>query len=86
MKIDLAKFGELLISRPAGHEAALVVQAYFQPASADEPIELDFSGVKVMAPSWLDAFLQTLRRHFGDRVQCLPSTNPTVVESLKVIG
>lgn len=85
MKIDLAKFGDLLISRPAGREAALVVRAYFKPAAAEEPIELDFTNVKVMAPSWLDEFLQTLRQVFGDRVQCLPSNNPTVVESLKAV-
>lgn len=86
MKIDLAKFGDLLISRPAGREAALVVRAYFQPATPDEPMELDFTNVRVMAPSWLDEFLQTLRRDFGDRVRCLPSNNPTVIESLKAIG
>lgn len=85
MKIDIAKFGDLLISRPAGREAALVVRAYFQPTSDAEPIELDFTEVKVMAPSWLDEFLQTLRALFGDRIQCLPSSNPTVVESLKAI-
>ncbi|MBI4236839.1 MAG: STAS-like domain-containing protein [Deltaproteobacteria bacterium] len=85
MKITLVKFGDLLISRPAGREAALVVQAYFQPATPDEPIELDFTGVQVVAPSWLDEFLQGLRRQFGNRVHCLPSNNPTVIESLAVM-
>lgn len=85
MILDLGKFGDLLISRPAGREAALIVKAYFQPQQAAEAIELDFSGVKVMTPSWLDEFLQGLRAQFGDRVRCLPSTNPTVVESLKAI-
>lgn len=85
MKIALVKFGDLLISRPAGREAALVVQAYFQPTTADELIELDFTGVQVVAPSWLDEFLQGLRQRFGDRVRCLPSDNPTVIESLAVI-
>lgn len=85
MKIDLAKFGDLLISRPAGREAALVVQAYFKPSDPSEFLELDFTNVKVMAPSWLDEFLQTLQHDFGDRVRCLPSDNPTVVESLKAM-
>ena len=86
MKIVLAKFGELLIARPAGREAALAARAYLHPANAQELIELDFTGVKVMTPSWLDEFLQGLRAHFGARVRCLPSDNPTVVESLKAIG
>lgn len=86
MKIELQKFGMILTSRPAGREAALVVQAYFKPASAEEPIEIDFTGVKVMTPSWLDEFLQGLHAVFGDRVQCLPSGNATVQASLQAIG
>lgn len=86
MKITLVKFGELLIARPAGREAALAARAYLQPTDAKEPIELDFTGVKVMTPSWLDEFLQGLRAHFGTHVRCLPSDNPTVVESLKAMG
>ncbi len=86
MKIDLGKFGDLLISRPAGHEAALVVRAYLPPQTPDEIIELDFTNVKVMAPSWLDEFLQGLRAYFSNTIQFLPSTNPSVVESLKIIA
>lgn len=86
MKIELQKFGTILTSRPAGREAALVVQAYFKPHTAQEPIEIDFTGVKVMTPSWLDEFLQGLRAAFGDRVHCLPSDNATVRASLQAIG
>lgn len=83
MKIEIKKFGNLLVSRPAGREAFLVIKAYFKPASSVEPIELDFTGVQVMTPSWLDEVLGGLQREFGDRVRCLPSENPTVIESLK---
>lgn len=85
MKIEIKKFGELLTSRPAGREAFLVMRSYLKPADDREPIELDFEGVKVMTPSWLDEVLTGLRETYGDRVQCLPSQNQTVIESLKVI-
>ena len=86
MKIELKKFGEILISRPAGREAALALTAYFKPALG-EKIELDFEGVLSVGPSWLDEVLTALRREYGrDRVLCLPSNNQSVIESLKVIS
>lgn len=86
MKIEIRKFGDLLISRPAGREAYLAAKAYLKPQTTEEPIELDFSGVKVMAPSWADEFISGLKNDYGDRVICLPSSNPTVVESLKILN
>lgn len=85
MKIEIKKFGEILTSRPAGREAFLVMKSYLKPQNKTEAIELDFEGVKVMTPSWLDEVLQGLIQEYGDRVRCLPSKNPTVIESLKAI-
>jgi hypothetical protein len=85
MKIEIKKFGDILTSRPAGREALLVVKAYFDLGPSGEPIELEFAGVKVMTPSWLDEFITGLKKEFGTRVCCLPSDNPTVIESLKVL-
>ncbi len=85
MKIELKKFGDLLVSRPAGREAFLTIKSYFKPSSPSENIELDFTGVKVMTPSWLGEVLDGLKEEFGERVRCLPSENPTVVESLKAL-
>lgn len=85
MKIEVKKFGNILISRPAGKEAALAIRAYFQP-KGNENIELDFSGVLSVGPSWLDEVLTLLRKEYGkERVVCLPSENPSVIESLKII-
>lgn len=51
MLIKLCKFGEMLLSRLDGREAYLAMQAYtIKGLSKDEPIEIDFSGVKVLAP------------------------------------
>lgn len=86
MKIEVKKFGEILTSRTEGREAFLVSRAYLKPAQKDEPIELDFDGVKVLAPSWADEFISGLRSEYGDRVVCLPSSNPSVVASLQIIS
>lgn len=88
MKLEMKKFGELLISRPAGREALLVASAYLlsPPPKKEEAIELDFDGVKVLAPSWLDEFLTGLKEKFQNRVRVLPSNNPSVTESLKAVS
>ena len=85
MKIEIRKYGDLLVSRPAGREALAAMLAYLPPAGPEEPIELDFEGVLVVAPSWLDEVLHGLRQHFGDRVRCLPSSNSSLLKSLEVL-
>lgn len=83
MIIPVGKFGSILVSRPAGREHALIMRSSFRPSTEDESVELDFSGVQVVAPSWLDEVLFSLREEFGDRVRCLPSENVSLIESLK---
>lgn len=82
----MKKFGDLLISRPAGREAFLAACAYLflPPPPSEESIELDFEGVKVVAPSWLDEFLTGLREKFPNPVRVLESQNQSVIESLKI--
>jgi len=60
-QIKLKKFGEMLISRPAGREAWLVAKAYSLPPKKDE-ILVDFEGVLVLTPSWADEFLTKLKK------------------------
>ncbi len=86
MRIQLAKFGQILISRPSGHEALLAMKAYFAPGTSDEVIELDFTGVGVVAPSWLDEVLSGLSSEYGRaRIRIVPSTNISLIESLKAL-
>jgi hypothetical protein len=85
VKIAIKKFGEILTSRPEGREAYLAARAYMRPATSDEPIELDFEGVKVLTPSWADEFISGLRSEYGHRIACLPSTNPSVTLSLQML-
>ena len=85
MKIEIKKFGEILTSRPAGREAGLQIKAYSKPEPGDR-LELDFSGILAIGPSWLDEVLTILREAYGkERVICLPSENASVRESLKII-
>jgi hypothetical protein len=86
MRIDVRKYGDLLVSRPAGREALAAMRAYLPEPAPDEPIELDFEGVLVVAPSWLDEVLTGLRTRHGDRVHCLPSKNASLAASLEVLG
>ena len=86
MRIELRKFGQILTSRPAGREAWLAAQAYLLPESAEEKIEVDFSGVEVLTPSWADEFITPLQKLYAKRVKLLPSDNPTVKATLKTIG
>ena len=85
MIIAVSKFGEILVSRPAGREHALIMRSSFRPATKGEPVELDFAGVRVVAPSWLDEVLTLLRQEYGDRVRCMPSTNASLLQSLKTL-
>lgn len=84
MRVEVSRFGKVLLSRPAGREAFLAARAYVVPAGGSEDIELDFQRVEVLTPSWLDEFLTGLEDTFGrDRVRVLPGGNVTVVNSLQ---
>lgn len=86
MKLDMKKFGSVLISRPAGREAALVALAYSLPKVGDETIELDFTGVAVLTPSWTDEFLQTLTKQIPkERIKVLECENASVKMTMKTI-
>jgi len=84
MVINASKYGTLLISRPAGREAYLVTKAYLLSQPVDV-IEVDFSGVQVATPSWMDEFLTPLRQEFGNKVQLSHTDNPSVKASLEMI-
>jgi hypothetical protein len=86
MRIEIKKFGDLLVSRPAGREAVLAMLGNLPTPDPEEPVELDFEGVLVVAPSWLDEVLFGLREAYGDRVHCLPSPNASLKASLDTLA
>lgn len=85
MRIEMKKFGTLLISRPAGKEAFLAASAYLLNPAPQGDIELDFEGVKVLAPSWADEFISGLREKVSNSIKVLPTKNPSIIESLKIL-
>jgi len=85
MKIELKKFGEILVSRPSGREAYLAMSAYItKNIGESESIEIDFTGVKVMTPSWGDEVITKLAKKFK-RVELVNTDNPTVQSTLKTL-
>jgi len=85
MKIELKKFGEMLISRPAGREAYLAMLAYLiKGVSRDEIIEIDFGGVKVLTPSWADEVITKLAAEFKN-IKLLNTQNSTVAATLRTL-
>ncbi len=87
MRIDISKFGRSLLSRPAGREAALALQAnVLRDLKKGEAIELDFGKVLVLTPSWGDEFIALLREQYGDLIHIVPSDNASVRLTLKTIG
>ena len=86
MRVDVSKFGASLLSRPAGREAALALQAnVLRGVGTEELIEIDFSKVLVLTPSWADEFVSVLREQYGVRVKLLPEGNASVRLTLEAI-
>ena len=86
MKIHVDKFGKVLISRPAGREAALAALAYSIPKDGNEGIDLDFSNVDVLTPSWMDEFLQTLASRLpAERIHVIEGENASVKMTMETI-
>ena len=87
MVLQINKFGEILMSRPAGKEAFLMAKAYIlNEVKTDETISLDFSDVKVLAPSWADEFVTNLKANYPNKIEFLNTDNESVRESLKWVG
>lgn len=86
MIINLNKFGTILVSRPAGKEASLAFNPTLKDVKEDEKIEVDFTGVEVLTPSWADEFLTPLFNTFGDRINIKNTQNSSVMESLKILN
>lgn len=87
MKLELKKFGTTLSSRPSAKEAWSVTRAYIlSDKQSGEKIEVDFTGVQVLTPSWADEFISSLRQEYPDEVVLLPSDNASVKMSLEFVG
>ena len=85
MKLQLEKFGKTLISRELGAEAFKALQPTLRELSENEQLEIDFSGVLTLSPSWADEFLSPLLNNLDDRLILLSSDNLSVHATLKIL-
>ena len=85
MKLQLEKFGKTLISRELGSEALKAFQPTLRELPKDEELEIDFSGVLTLSPSWADEFLSPLLGQLDDRLILLPSDNLSVHATLRIL-
>ena len=85
MRIELKKFGTTLISRQSGREAFAAFQSNIADIAVGEIVEIDFDGVITFSPSWGDEFLTPLLNQLGDRLVLLPTTNPSVRITVKLL-
>jgi len=83
MKIEIKKFGDVLVSRQAGREAFAAFAPSLQNTQANEDVIVVFSGVNVLSPSWADEFLTPLLLRFGDKMILMPSQNPSIQLTIK---
>ena len=85
MRITLEKFGKTLTSRQLGSEAFKAPQPTLREIRVDEALEIDFTGILTLSPSWADEFLTPLLNQFGDRLVLLSSDNLSVQATVKLL-
>ena len=85
MLLKLEKFGATLISRELGSEAFKALQPQLSRLPVDENLEIDFSEILTLSPSWADEFLSPLLNRLGNRLLLLPSDNLSVHATLKIL-
>lgn len=83
MRIELKKFGDVLTSRPAGREAFAAIRPTLDPSAKE--IQIDFTGVLSLSPSWADEFFRALEELYGEHITYLPSDNPSVKATLAIL-
>ena len=85
MKLQLEKFGKTLVSRELGSEALKAFQPTLRELPNNEDLEIDFTGVLTLSPSWADEFLSPLLNQLDDRLILLPSDNLSVHATLRIL-
>ena len=85
MRIELKKFGTILVSRPNGREAFLAFQPVLNALKSGETIEIDFDGVIALGPSWGDEFLSPIFKKYKDKVKLLNHDNASVKATLQIL-
>jgi hypothetical protein len=66
-----------------GKEAFAAIRPILDPKA--DAVEIDFIGVVSLSPSWADEFFTALKNMYGNRIKYLPTDNPSVIETLKIL-
>ena len=85
MRVELKKFGTMLVSRSSGREALLAFQPTLNMIPETETIEISFDGVTTFSPSWGDEFLSPLQIKYGSRLTLDASSNLSVRVTLELL-
>jgi hypothetical protein len=86
MKIFAKKFGDFLMSRPAGKEATTIILSMIKIEAEVKILELDFTGVKSVGPSWLHEVCNGVRKSFPSlKIIINDAGNTSVQESMKFV-
>ncbi len=87
MTLSIGKFGEVLMSRPAGKDAFLLAKAYIlNNMQKDDEIILDFNDVKVLTPSWADEFISGIKSTYPNKLSVVNTSNESVKASLDILS
>ncbi|PIX68742.1 hypothetical protein COZ40_01650 [Candidatus Roizmanbacteria bacterium CG_4_10_14_3_um_filter_39_13] len=87
MTLRLVKFGPILNSRPAGREVVLRAKQILN-GFTDTYVQLDFSSVEVLTPSFADEFIKGLKNEYADKKATHMEFEKNVVikETLALLG
>ncbi|MDY3723374.1 MAG: DUF4325 domain-containing protein [Treponema sp.] len=86
MTVQINKFGDLLMSHPAGKEAFLLAESHlFNSLDESEEIILDFADVKFLTPSWAEEFNYGFKNIHKNPMSFVNTSNPSVEASLRTI-
>lgn len=83
MRIELKKFGRVLTSRSSGKEAFAAISPILN--SSEDKIEIDFSDIISLTPSWADEFFTALNEFYKGKVVYLHTDNQSVIETFKIL-
>ena len=85
MKIEIKKFGTMLISRQSGKEALAAFEPTLKDIQENEEVFIDFEGVITFSPSWGDEFLTPLAERYGNRFKLMNTNNPSVIATIEIL-
>lgn len=85
MKVQLKQFGETLSSRQAGSDAYADFLSTLSTLSAADTVEIDFTGISSLSPSWGDEFLTPLVKKLGEKLVLSNSPNLSVNATIELL-